>query len=750
MHYRVLEAALPRRGGGVLVLQNTVLKKRISLVWRAAAHLVLLVALSIVVMAGLGYWKLYQVTKENAAIRIDRAARAASAILSRSGTGEFYIVRDEAGHPLFVRIQSKQPEEVLQYRPQYDALLKEIGLTNQGAANLFRFDKSKQAFVRFATTFKTAEGTPAPAVSLTKGHPAFTSLVEGTSFVGEVPVMGRMRLAYLMPIKLENGSIAGALAVDVGWVDDLIAARVNLRNLLFGFAATLLVLVGAGGILIMRRVMKPLGIMARFANALASGEKRGDVPYLKRRDEVGALAQGLARVVDLQGDLEELAYFDPLTGCGNRARYFCDLEYAATKATDQRGELAIIHLDLLRFAKINDAHGQLAGDQALAHMAGQIKQILGENAYISRLTADKFCVILRHATDVRSVRRKCGDLVRRLAQPLLISPCELHLDCRVGVAMFPTDGATPEIVHRNATLALNFAKNSSVEQVVIFSKGLLDRDQRYLELETMLREALDNGQFEVHYQPQICPRTNKLFGLEALVRWNHPQQGYIAPAEFIAIAEKTGLIVELGSWVLDESCRQAKIWQGQGLDFGHVSVNVSPVQLWQTNFVEFVKQRLETYGLDGKYLCLEITESVFIDDDEACIRNIMEQLRARYISFSLDDFGSGYSSLGYLSRLPFDQLKIDRQFVTNVHTDTEKAKLLASMIGLGKGLGLSVIGEGAELAEEAKFLARTGCDAIQGYYFSKAVAPDELAPVLAGIGNVELLDTDIPAMLLTA
>ncbi len=732
---------------GVLVLPNTVLKKRNSLVWRATAHLLLLVALSIVVMAGLGYWKLYQVTQENSSIRIDRAARAASAILARSGNGEFAMERDEAGHPLFVRIQSERPQEVLQYQPQYDTLLEEIGLTNQGAANLFRFDSAKQAFIRFATTFKTADGTPAPAVSLTKGHPAFNSLVAGTSFIGEVPVMGRMRLAYLMPIKLADGSVAGALAVDVGWVDDLIAARVNLRNLLFGFSAALLVLVGTGGILIMGRVMKPLGIMARFANALASGEKRGDVPFLKRRDEVGALAQGLARVVDLQDDLEKLAYHDPLTGCGNRARYFRDLEFGITRSKDQRSKLAVIHLDLLRFAKINDAHGQAVGDQALAHMAGQIKQIFGENAHVSRLTADNFCVIVHQQSNPDTIAEKCADLIGRLAQPVVVSACELHLDCRIGLAVFPDDGATPEIVHRNAALALNFAKNSSVEQVVMFSKELLERDQRHLELETMLREALDDGQFEVHYQPQICPRTNKLFGLEALVRWNHPQQGYIAPAEFISVAEKTGLIVELGSWVLDESCRQAKIWQGQGLDFSHVSVSVSPVQLCQPNFVELVKKRLETYGLDGKYLCLEVTESVFIDDDEACIRNILDQLRAQHVSFSLDDFGSGYSSLGYLSRLPFDQLKIDRQFVTNVHTDPEKAKLLASM---GKGLGLSVVGEGAELAEEAKFLARTGCDAIQGYYFSKAVAPDELTAVLADIGKMDPWETDIPAMALTA
>jgi diguanylate cyclase (GGDEF)-like protein len=731
------------------LLQDFVHEKKNLLVWRTAGHLVAFVALSIMIMAGLGYWKLFQVTQENSSIRIDRAARAASAILARSGPDEFTIARDETGHPLFISIRADQAEKLLQYRPEMDALLAEIGLVNQGAANLFRYQPSEKAFVRFATTFRNRDGTAAPAVLLERGHPAFDDLVSGVSYVGEVPVMGRMRLAYLMPIKLEDGSIAGALAVDVGWVDDLVAARSNLRNLLFGFAVVLLVLVGAGGIFIMRRLMRPLGAMARFANALASGDTHGEVPYVNRGDEVGALAQGLSRVVDLQEDLEKLAYFDTLTGCGNRARYFCDLEHTSAQARTEKSNLAIIHLDLVRFAKVNDAHGQAAGDQALMHMAAQIRRVFSKDAFVSRLAADKFCVIVRQGTDIRTIGKKCAELVRQLAQPLVFHTCELHLDCRIGVALFPADGETTEIVHRNATLALKFAKTSSVENVVLFSKELLENDQRQLELESMLRVALDTGQLEVHYQPQICPLTHKLSGLEALVRWNHPTKGYIAPAEFIPVAEKTGLITELGSWVLDESCRQARSWLNEGLDFGHVSVNVSPIQLWQTNFVQFVQICLEAHGLRGKYLCLEITESVFIDDDESCIRNILDQLRARNISISLDDFGSGYASLGYLSRLPFDQLKIDRQFVTNVHGDAEKAKLLASMVGLGKGLGLRVVGEGVELAEEVRFLASAGCDTIQGYYFSKAVAPGELPCVLARINQMArsgICEQDIQAL----
>ena len=712
------------------------LSMKTSLATRVTLLLIGSVSIGIIAMAGLGYWKVYEVTAENAEIRIDRAARAATNILVSSQNGTFSVIKDQTDHPKAIQIVLGSANEILQFRPEYDDILKQIGATNQGAANLFKFNAETLAFDRFATTFRRPDGSMPPPMSIKQGHPAFANLASNVQFVGEVPVMGRMRLAYLMPINDVAGEIVGALAVDVGWADDLIVARTHLRNLIVGFAVSLLSLVGLFGIMQMRREMQPLGNIAKFANDVASGHPHDEVPHKNRNDEIGLLAEGLGRVVKLQERLKYLAYTDPLTGQGNRERYFQDLKAAAKSAADDQKCFAIFHLDIDRFSKVNDGYGEDVGDALLIAFANELVVHFGELAMVSRVGGDDFCIILPHDCDAERLAHLCQTLIDRLVKPISLRGGDIHIDTSCGIAVIPEDTSDFEAAHRNAGLALRMAKQAGMPGFAFYSEGLDEAAQRHILIEELLREALETDGLTLDYQAQICPRTYELFGLEALARWNHPTEGKISPGEFIPVAEKAGLIIELGNWVLNEGCRQAKQWVNEGLNFGHVSVNVSPLQLSQPGFATQVKNCLEYHDLDTERLCLEVTESVFVDADEDRICDILESLKVMGLHLALDDFGTGYSSLGYLNRLPFEQLKIDRCFIADVHLDAQKRKLLQGMVGLGKGLGMRIVAEGAEVVEEVSILFGLKVDAVQGFYFARPVPPECLPMTLDQIAEL--------------
>lgn len=723
-----------------------------SLPIRLTGLLVCLVTLSIVVVAGLGYTKLFEVTEDNAAIRIDRAAKAASSTLAYATDGVFAVERDAVGHPLRLHLTSGTADEVLRFSAFYDSLLAEIGVNNQGAANLFRFNTETSAFDRFVTTFRRPDGSMPPAMSIGSGHPAFVSLAAAQPFLGEVPVMGRMRLAYLTPILDVQGNLAGALAVDVGWADDLLVARDDLRSTLFGSAAVVLIMVAGFGIVLMTQEMHPLRRLAEFANDVASSKDESEVPFLKRRDEVGALAHGLARVAKLQDKLGYLAYTDTLTGRGNRARYFNDLS-EALRASQTGSEWVLLHINLNRFGRINAAFGSSCGDQVLRHVGDVIAASFGSSARIARQGDDDFAVLLKDYGTAGDVSALCRDFLSRLADPMPYAGAEIQLGASIGICLLPQDATNVETAIAHANLALRAARVREVESFCFFSHALNDDALHEMNLEAALRKSLEDGGLSLHFQPQMEPKTHRLFGVEALARWTHPTEGSISPTQFIPIAERTGLIVDLGDWVLNESCSQARKWLDEGFEFDHVAVNVSPVQLWQQGFAAKVQAYLQKHNLDGRYLCLEMTESVLADRDDTSVAAILGELRALGLSLSLDDFGSGYSSLGYLNRLPFDQLKIDRTFVKDTPKDQQRAKLLEGVVALGKGLGMSIVAEGAETADELDLVRDLGVNAVQGFYYARAVPAQDLAQTLKTIeATVEAraIDADDAKMRLSA
>ncbi|WP_208988689.1 EAL domain-containing protein [Labrenzia sp. VG12] len=697
-----------------------------TLVFRISSILVILVLCSIGLVSGLSYFELSRTTKENASIRIDRAARSAVAILCFGTDFVFHPEFDSNNNPVSLRIAADATRFPLQPSDQFNQLVTAIGRTNQGAANLFKWSEETATFDRFATTFKAPDGGPAPAFSLGEGHPAYASLAAGHPYIGNVPVQGRLRLAYLTPILTADGKVAGAVAVDVGWVDDLTHAENRLKTRILSAAIVILTAVILIGGLLLRFELLPLRQLAGVANDLAGGTKTKNIPHTERRDEIGDLAHGLEKVTDLQDKLHKLAYTDPVTTAGNRAQYFSDLRKALLRAKQNRASASLIHLDFNGFAKVNDTFGQQVGNRILLQAYARLANIFGPRAQIARISADDFCILLPFDSQGAIAEDYAIKALELLSSPFHLEEGEIRVEPSIGIALLPRDAEDVETAHRVAGLALRAAKKKEGPRYEFFAPPLNERIQKEMLTETLLRAALKTDQLLLHYQPQIRPVDGRLVGVEALIRWPSEKRGFIPPGEFIPIAEKTGLVLELGQYVLEAACKQAAAWRQEGFDFRQVSVNVSPLQFRQPSFADTVRNVLDTYGLPPHVLCLEVTENVFFDTSEVTVLDILSDLQQIGVQLSLDDFGSGYSSLIYLHRLPFQELKIDRAFLTKADENPQKRQLFEAIVGLSRSLGLRVIAEGAETAGEYALTAALGCDGLQGFYCSPAVPAGEL------------------------
>ncbi len=432
--------------------------------------------------------------------------------------------------------------------------------------------------------------------------------------------------------------------------------------------------------------------------------------------------------------LEQLAYSDPLTGLANRAlfkrRLASLIEGCALE--DRSGALLLIDLD--RFKEVNDSLGHAAGDELLMRVAALLRDELGPRAFIARLGGDEFAVLAEGSGMSDAALTALADrLIVRLSGAMDLTEGEAFVGATIGIARLPEHGATAETAARNADLALYTAKEAGRGRAQLFEPVYAEAVDQRLDLARHLRHAVETGALKAHYQPQVDLRTGGVTSFEALLRWTHPNRGPISPAEFIPIAESSGLIVDLGLWVLREACRQGRAWLDAGLPPRSISVNVSPAQIWNLDFEKEVAAVLAETGFPAKLLCLELTESLFVDHTEQRISRTLKALSGLGLRLALDDFGSGYSSLGYLTRLPFDWLKVDRAFVDGISTAPEKRKLLSGIIALSHGLGMTVVAEGAELPAEMDVLIGLDCDLVQGFVMSPPVASDQAPQVASRI-----------------
>ncbi len=435
--------------------------------------------------------------------------------------------------------------------------------------------------------------------------------------------------------------------------------------------------------------------------------------------------------------IERLAHNDVLTGLLNRYSLEGRLEQALLTARRESRQLAVLFIDMDRFKLINDTLGHTMGDRLLQEVAARLRMGVRESDVVARQGGDEFVIGLTNLESSSAAFQIAEKLLQALSEPYRIVGQILHSSPSIGVAMFPDDADSVAGLLKNADAAMYAAKQGGRSRVHFFTASLMVAAEERLTLERELRLALQEGQLELHYQPQVSALDNRICGVEALVRWRHPERGLIPPLRFIPIAEETGLIVALGAWVLDEACRQVAVWQAAGIGDVQMAVNLSAHQLRMPGFAETVAATLLHHRIKGAALELEITESVAMEDPEAAIMQL-KRLRDLDIQLAIDDFGTGYSSLAYLKKLPIQTLKLDRSFVEDIEHDANDAAISAATVALAHTLGLRVVAEGVETVAQRDFLAKGhGCDVLQGYLFGRpepeAVVTEMLKRQLASL-----------------
>ena len=423
--------------------------------------------------------------------------------------------------------------------------------------------------------------------------------------------------------------------------------------------------------------------------------------------------------------MQQLALFDSLTGLANR-RLFTDRMAQSIIASQRHGTMAaLLFLDLDQFKRINDTLGHDAGDQLLLIVAKRLRSCVRAQDTVARLGGDEFTVLLNDIHDAQAITNVAKNILKNLKDPIMLGKQEVIISTSIGITIAPNDSHEVDILMKNADLALYRAKDRGRDGYYFFTEELNTKALKLLHIEQELRHALLMDEFTILYQPQVCLKTGAISSVEALIRWHHPIRGEVAPDEFISIAEETGLIVQIGEWVLRNACTQIQMLQrltGQKIK---VAVNLSGRQFSDPNFEQVIYDVIESSGLEAKYLELEVTESMLMDNIDKVIEQL-NRIKSTGTTITIDDFGSGYSSLSYLKRLPVDILKVDREFVKDIPDDLNDMEITSAIIAIAHKLNLKVIAEGVETIDQRDFLVINKCDYAQGYYFSKPLSFEDL------------------------
>ncbi|MCZ8512010.1 EAL domain-containing protein [Paenibacillus filicis] len=415
-----------------------------------------------------------------------------------------------------------------------------------------------------------------------------------------------------------------------------------------------------------------------------------------------------------------MAYHDSLTNLPNRLLFDEKLKLCFEQAERTGGMLAILFFDLDRFKVINDTLGHHIGDQLLQNLAQKLRVYVKDKDVVARFGGDEFIILLTDLAHIDEAAQFAKGIPELLKDPFLIEDQELFVTASIGISVYPNDGLVPDILLKNADIAMYRSKEKGGNSYHYYHPEMNKRSLHRLNLEIHLRKALERNEFVIYYQPIVDLRQGTVFGMEALVRWQHPEWGLVSPGEFIPLAEETGLIVPIGNWVLKEACIQTKAWQKKGYPSLVVSVNISAIQFHQIHFVQIVMNALEESGLSPDQLCLEITENVAMNNVPYIIET-MQRIKALGVRISIDDFGTGYSSLSYLKRFRVNTLKIDQSFIRDLTCDEDNAAIVTALIAMSHRLKIKSLAEGVETKEQLDFLMSQGCDKIQGFVFSKPI-----------------------------
>lgn len=451
------------------------------------------------------------------------------------------------------------------------------------------------------------------------------------------------------------------------------------------------------------------------------------------RDENGNIKNYIGTFTDItqqkipHNRLKQLAHYDALTGLPNRLSFQTELSDAIGKTADRR-TIAVLYIDINQFRFVNDTYGHSTGDQLLIKFSNRLRYLLGDNVFISRISGVEFAILLDNIENIGDIQKHVSKIINKFNAPFYIKQREFQISLTIGISIFPFDAKDGKALINRAYTAMKQAKQLN-RAYQFYEANIDDNVHRKLEIVNGLHRALKMNELTLYYQPQINIQTGEIVGLEALLRWYNKKLGNVSPGEFIPLAEETGLIVQIGYWVIEKVCAQLELWKQKGMKQIPVAINISPEHFKDPSFLIYLQKILAKYGLDTSLLQLEITENVEIENMEHVI-TILSKLKNMGIRVSIDDFGKGHSSFTYLKSLPISTLKIDRSFIANIHRDRYNASVVRAIMNISEGLGLQVIAEGVEDKEELFFLKDVSCEIAQGYLYAKPLPIEEVEEIL--------------------
>jgi len=523
-------------------------------------------------------------------------------------------------------------------------------------------------------------------------------------------------IASYMPMHGADGSVLGVFEI-YREVTPLVR-RVNSTLWQVAIAATLaLALLYLLQLLVVRHAQR---VLRQQAQELESMNLKLD---RRVEERTCALEAEIAERLHAEKQLDHLAYHDPLTGLPNRLMFKAHLTQSLLRIARQKTQLAVLFIDLDRFKDVNDTLGHSIGDDLLVAVTQRIKTCVRTSDTLARHGGDEFICILETMAEPDDARLVAEKLLALFHQPFSVRGNELYLSASIGISLAPDDGTEVEILVRNADAAMYQAKAGGRNRFHFYTPEMTREAQDRVRIETLLRHAIKTSELAVHFQPKVDANTTLLTGAEALLRWNSHELGSVPPARFIPLAEGSGLIVELGAWVLRETCRQVAAWDAEGFFVPKVSINLSVKQLERGDFLEQVRDILHATGIDPVRIEFEITESIIMSVDDSLA--MLNALRTLGVSLSVDDFGTGYSSLAYLRDLPIQTLKIDRSFICGIGVNPGDEAIIRTVIELAHSFGFTTVAEGVETPHQARFLCNISCDQIQGFLYGKAVAESD-------------------------
>lgn len=591
--------------------------------------------------------------------------------------------------------------------PAYSALLKIIG-EHMRSMNVLKVKiYNREGITSFSTDARElgADNSASPELRQALGGKIFNKLVyRDIIYARNERITHRNLISSYVPVYDQANNITGVVEI----YSDVTEQLYGMKRLKYRFALEVALMMGALYTLLL--------LIFRHTNR--------------------SISLQVQQQQELQQEIHEYAYIDRLTGLPNRAYFLEILDQTIAQAQRSDHLVALLFLDLDDFKKVNDGLGHQAGDKLLEVVGRRIKTCLREGDMVARLGGDEFTVILNHINNVEETYQIAERIIDTVATPMIINEMEVIVSTSIGITFYPFDDDNSGQLLKNADTAMYQAKKKGRNCYQYYTEEMNRALSARLDMENKIRQAIRLEQFSVHYQPRLDLKHKRITGVEALIRWEHPQDGYISPAQFIPVAEETGLISNIGNWVFQQACEQLLAWKKMGIKNLTMAVNISARQFEQDEILTTLQDAMRHDGLSPKDIEIEITESLLMRDIQNSI-NMLKQIHNQGFQIALDDFGTGYSSLSYLQKFPLNTLKIDRSFVRDCTENAKDAAMTRAIISLAHTLDLAVVAEGVETEAQRDLLKRQRCDAIQGYLFSKPLPAQELTELLIDYGGVK-------------